>query len=123
MKMKNKILLIIATVFLIAFIFTLTPVEQEMENMRLPEIQEKSKYAVLEQIIVCESGENRLDRNPQSTATGIFQILKGTGEFCEKHFGRTIDREEVLDSWLCAKFLFDKYNLQPWEECKIILGL
>ena len=119
--MKNKILLIIATAFLIAFIFTLTPLEPA--SLGFPALQEKSKYAVLEQIIVCESGENRLARNSKSTAVGIFQILKGTGKFCEKHLGRPIDREEVLDSWLCAKFLFDRYGLNPWQECKDILGL
>lgn len=125
----NWTLLIIFLFYLILFIggIMLLALWLEPEPAsfgRLPQIDmPKSKYAVLENIIKCESEENRLAENPNSSAVGIFQILDGTKELCERNLGRKIDRTEVEDSWICAKYLIDNWGLTPWQECVNILGL
>lgn len=85
--------------------------------------RENEKYAVLNKIIMCESGGNRFAKNPKSSALGIFQIINGTRDLCERNLGVKIDRTNVDDSWLCAKWLFNRYGLSSWEQCKNKLGL
>lgn len=91
---------------------------------RLPNVVEyrkkpfKERPEILYKILECESMGDKEATNPHSTATGIFQILKGTEELCEKHIGVELDMTNVNDSWLCALWLYDRYGTQPWNASK-----
>ena len=64
----------------------------------------------------CESGFklNPNAKNPDSTATGIFQIIIGTwdGNLCEG------ERWDFVDNIDCAYKIYAKRGLQPWNASK-----
>ena len=85
--------------------------------------KEKERPEVLKEIIRCESGGDSFAKNPKSTALGIFQILDGTKDLCERNLGVEIDRTNDNDAWKCSLWLYERYGLSPWQECVEILGL
>jgi len=61
--------------------------------------------------------ESRLEveaKNPNSTATGLFQILEGTWDY----FNCTGDRETALDNAKCAMIIAKTSGLQHWNSSK-----
>ena len=69
----------------------------------------------MNKIAWCESRYDHEAENPTSTATGLFQILKGTEELCEKHLGVELNMKNINDNKLCAMWLYDRYGTHPWE--------
>ena len=61
-----------------------------------------------------ESGLNPLAKNPSSTATGLFQILKSTWQDA----GCTGNPKNANDNLVCARKLFDKSGTKPWNESR-----
>lgn len=62
----------------------------------------------------CESGLRPEAKNPNSTATGIFQIIIGTwdGNKCEG------ERWDFQDNIKCAYKLYQSRGFQPWNASK-----
>ena len=65
-------------------------------------------------IAKCESGLRPEAKNPNSTATGIFQIIIGTwdGNKCEG------ERWDFQDNIKCAYKLYQSRGFQPWNASK-----
>lgn len=55
-----------------------------------------------------------LAKNPSSSASGLFGITKGTWED-RKCTGDVFD---AADNIACARKIYDKYGLKPWEASK-----
>jgi len=100
-----------------------TVIEIKAYEYKIAMFRKKERPEVLKRILMCESGGNSFAKNPKSTALGIFQILDGTKELCERNLGVEIDRTNDNDSWTCAIWLWERYGLSPWQECVDILGL
>jgi soluble lytic murein transglycosylase-like protein len=70
---------------------------------------------VLSKIAFCESSNNNLATNPNSTAKGKYQIIDGTRELVEKHTGKTYDLFNEEDSLEVALWLYERYGTKPWK--------
>jgi len=66
---------------------------------------------VMLRIASAESGFNPLAKNPASSASGIFQILKGTWKDY-KCVGDVFDAE---DNIACAKIIYARDGTRPWN--------
>jgi hypothetical protein len=75
---------------------------------------EEKDWAWAYRVAACESSMNPLAKNPESTASGIFQITKLTWEAnkCEGDIFNAWDNAE------CASKIFDKRGTQPWNASK-----
>lgn len=73
---------------------------------------------IMVDIAMCESGFNPKIKNPGSSASGIFQIIKDTWEdhSCE---GDVFDAE---DNIACAKKLYEKNGTRDWNPSKSCWG-
>ena len=94
----------------------------DFEITAFKETYEQKRDRELAGLIQCESGGNSFAKNSLSTALGIFQILDGTKALCERNLGIRINRTNDKDSWICARWLYDRYGLKPWQECVDILN-
>lgn len=65
-------------------------------------------------IAYCESQFNELAKNPYSSASGVFQILKGTWS----DYKCTGDRFSAIDNAACAVKIFKDSGSQPWDASK-----
>ena len=71
-------------------------------------------YALLNKIAYCES-KWRMKENPQSTASGYFQILDGT-EKLTPQFAAGLRKTDPYVNIDMAIFLYGKYGTIPWTE-------
>ena len=67
---------------------------------------------IMLEVAKAESGLNPKAKNPNSSATGIFQILSGTW----KHFSCEGEPVNAKDNILCAKKVLDGQGLGAWQE-------
>lgn len=65
-------------------------------------------------IAMCESSLNPTAKNQNSSASGLFQIIRGTWS----EAGCTGDVFNEDDNIVCAKRLYDKQGLKPWKASK-----
>ena len=96
-------------------------VEQAIKSQRKVQAVAFRENDILNKIIQCESGGDRFAKNSNSSALGIFQIIDGTKELCERNLGVKIDRTNEKDSWKCALWLYNNYGLSHWE-CKDLIN-
>jgi hypothetical protein len=89
---------------------------KEYQSMSLREIGVNME--LLERIIFCESGYDTLAKNPNSTARGLFQIVRSSELFCEKGLGRELNMFDSEDNISCAFYLLQHGGLSHWEESK-----
>lgn len=73
---------------------------------------------IMVSIASAESGFDCGVRNPGSSASGCFQILKGTW----RDYGCIGDVLDVEDNIACARKLYDKDGTRPWNESKYMWG-
>ncbi len=59
-------------------------------------------------------------KNPNSTASGVFQILKGTFE--DPYYGCTGDVFDEADNIACARKIYDKSGTVPWDASRHVWG-
>lgn len=77
---------------------------------------------ILERIAFCESGNNHLAKNPNSSASGTFQFIDSTWKSTMRKMGLP-ENSDVFDEELnykAAKFLFAEQGVGPWlasREC------
>jgi hypothetical protein len=71
------------------------------------------------QVIACESSGNPKAKNPNSSASGLFQIIDGTF----KHHGCTGDVFDPYTNISCAKRIFNDRGWQPWTASNACHGL
>lgn len=81
-----------------------------------PTIEEKILYAfpdapIMLKVAIAESRLVPTAKNPESSATGLFQVLQGTwiGAGCKG------DPKNADDNIACARKLYDDSGLVPWE--------
>ena len=67
---------------------------------------------IMLKVAKAESGLNPKAKNPNSSATGIFQILAGTW----KHFACEGEPTNAEDNIVCAKKVLDGQGLGAWQE-------
>ena len=67
---------------------------------------------IMLKVAKAESGLNPKAKNPNSSATGIFQILAGTW----KHFACEGEPTNAEDNIVCAKKVLDGQGLGAWSE-------
>lgn len=65
---------------------------------------------VMVEIARAESQFNPSAKNPNSTATGLFQILIGTWH----GYGCTGERTDPEDNIACARIIYDQDGTTPW---------
>jgi len=75
-------------------------------------------YFLCYEIIKCESQWNENAKNPNSTARGLFQIIKGSEELCEKNLGIELDMYNEKDNMICGKYLMEHQGLSAWKESR-----
>jgi len=89
------------------------------QQPHLPELPIQTKTflktpEVMYKIAWCESRNDHKAENDSSTATGLYQIIKGE-ELCEKHLEVELDMKNINDNKLCAMWLYDRYKTKPWD--------
>ena len=67
---------------------------------------------IMLEVAKAESGLNPKAKNPNSSATGIFQILTGTW----KHFNCEGEPMNAEDNIVCAKKILEGQGLGAWQE-------
>lgn len=89
-------------------------VRKGREEYYLMIYKEFKNEPVMLRIAFAESGFNPLAKNPNSTASGLFQILKGTwaAHKCE---GEVFDAE---DNIACARKIYDRNGTRDWLASK-----
>jgi hypothetical protein len=70
---------------------------------------------ILNKISWCESKNNDLAQNPNSTARGRFQIIKGTEELVERNTGKDYDAFDPEDALEMSLWLYQRYKCRPWR--------
>jgi len=78
-------------------------------------IKGEPRATLIERIIQCESGGDPTANNPNSTARGLLQIIKGSEEFCEKGLGLELDMYNPNDNLLCGEYLMAHGGVSHWE--------
>ena len=79
---------------------------------------------IMLQIAYCESGNgcippiNPIAKNPGSSASGVFQILKGTWA----DYGCIGDPFDEDDNIACARKIYDRSGLTPWNASRSSWG-
>jgi len=87
-----------------------TVVEGDITNYIKQVFGEDSEDAL--RIAFCESKLDPEAKNPNSSATGIFQILRGTWEGnTDEPFSEAVNYKKNIE---VAKTLFDARGWQPW---------
>jgi hypothetical protein len=71
-------------------------------------------------VAICksESGFDKLAKNPNSSAQGLFQIIKGTQAGIEKRTGKKYDVLKIEDNVEMAIWLFKHHGTSPWNASK-----
>lgn len=73
-------------------------------------------------IASCESGFDPLAKSPTSSATGVFQFLKGTWKYYgQKYWGdewANKDRLNALDNIRLGLWIIDTYGTHDWDASK-----
>jgi hypothetical protein len=76
------------------------------------------KTPVMERIATCESGNNPHAKNPESTASGRFQLLRSTwNAYAYKVWGNDMDKHSVFDyndNTVVAQSLYEEQGVTPW---------
>ncbi len=93
--------------------------EQELKNPKTVEqlvIDAFPDAPVMFRIARAESQFNPEAKNPESTATGVFQILIGTWK--DKRYGCTGERTNAIDNIACARKIYDISGTVPWNSSK-----
>ena len=94
---------------------TKTP-KSEVEGLIRKHFGEHAEKAI--KVAKCESGLNPNAKNKHSTASGVFQIIKGTWIGNRKAMGLDTDlslRFNAEENIKTAKYIYDHRNWQPWE--------
>ena len=71
-------------------------------------------YEILEKVAWCESGWKAEAKNPNSTASGIFQFIESTWLVWGK--GEVFDPHDNIEA---AVRLYEARGLKPWEASRI----
>jgi hypothetical protein len=97
-----------------SFIKAISPAEYILEAEVLGMMEED----IYEKISWCESSNNPLAKNPNSTARGLFQIIKSSEEFCENGLKKQLDMFDPKDNRECAEYLMANGGTAHWEESR-----
>lgn len=73
---------------------------------------------IMLQVAIAESNLDCGVRNPGSSASGCFQILKGTW----RDYGCIGDVFKAEDNIACARKIYDRDGTRPWNESKYMWG-
>ena len=79
-------------------------------------IAEFKDAPVMVSIARAESQFNPKAKNPNSTATGVFQILIGTWN--DPYYGCVGERTDPQDNIDCARKIYEKSGTVPWNSSK-----
>lgn len=84
-----------------------------------PDVQRNNLF---NRIALCESGNNELAKNPDSSATGRFQFLKSTWKrYGEELWGKDYyekNIEDYNDNTELAFYVFSTYGTKDWNASK-----
>ena len=95
--------------------------KSEVEKLIVKYFGDDAEMAL--KIAKCESGFNEKAKNKTSTASGVFQIIKGTWISNRKAMGLSTDldlRFDAEENIKTAKYLFGRRGWGPWECRKYI---
>ncbi len=96
----------------------LIAVPPKLKDERVPTyilvVDEFKDAPVMVRIAMAESGMNPLAKNTKSTASGLFQILKGTWS-AHRCTGDVFNEK---DNIACARKIYDASGTVPWNESK-----
>lgn len=81
-----------------------------------------SGYEILDKVALCESGNNPLAKNPNSSAKGRFQFINSSW----KHYGKMLWGDNLInkdvldyeDNTELAMYVYQLNGLKDWEESK-----
>lgn len=98
-----------------------TPKEEVVEKQLTPKEKILKAFPdapIMVRIADAESDFRPNATNPHSSASGLFQILRGTWKYygCEGDF--ETDRFDVDKNIACARKLYDKSGTSPWNPSK-----
>ena len=71
--------------------------------------------ALMDKIIICESGGDPTAKNPKSTAYGLCQFLDGTWNYVQKKWDIKLDRYNPKDQLYACQRLLEEEGLRHWK--------